>query len=349
MEPAATVIDAGTVADALLELSDTSAPPVGAGELRVIVHAVGEPPTTDPGLTDSVNVLTAVIVRTAIVLAPPPDAVIVELVFAVTAAVDTVKVAVIAPEATVTDAGTVVFVPLHDNTTTMPPAGAGPLSETVPLDAPPPVTVEGDRLTEATATGLIVSVADWLVVPRVPVIVALTDVETAVEAMENVPNFAPATTVTDAGTVASELSEVRPTTVPPVGAGPFSWTVPVEESPPATIAGETDRPLNEGGVTVSVAARVVIPHLALIVIGVDVESGDVLIEKLAVVAPAGMVTVAGTIALELDEDKLTTAPPDGATPFNVTTPVDVLPPTTPVGETTSFTNASASTSHMLPA
>src|ERR671915_1189587 len=64
---------------------------------------------------------------------------------------------------------------------------------------------------------------------------------------------------------------------------------------------------------------------------VDSVTEVVLITKLALVAPAGTVRLAGTVvALEL-ADSETAAPPEGASSFNVTVPVDELPPTTLVG------------------
>ena len=66
---------------------------------------------------------------------------------------------------------------------------------------------------------------------------------------------------------------------------------------------------------------------------VDVITALVLTVKLAVVAPAATVTLAGTRAapvLLLESD--TTAPPDGAAPLKVTIPVeDCVPPVTLVG------------------
>jgi hypothetical protein len=53
--------------------------------------------------------------------------------------------------------------------------------------------------------------------------------------------------------------------------------------------------------------------------------------KLAVVPPAGTVTLAGTVAAALLLDSVTAAPPDGAGALNVTVPVEGLPPPTLAG------------------
>ena len=59
----------------------------------------------------------------------------------------------------------------------------------------------------------------------------------------------------------------------------------------------------------------------------------VLIVKVAVVAPAGMVMLAGTVAADLLLESVTTTPPVGARPVRVTVPVEEeFPPTTVVGE-----------------
>ena len=56
--------------------------------------------------------------------------------------------------------------------------------------------------------------------------------------------------------------------------------------------------------------------------------------KVAEVAPAATVTLAGTCAaVALLLESATTAPPEGAGPVNLTVPVEELPPVTVVGLT----------------
>src|SRR6266567_145230 len=57
----------------------------------------------------------------------------------------------------------------------------------------------------------------------------------------------------------------------------------------------------------------------------------VLTTKVALVAPAPTVTLAGTLAAPLLLESVTCAPPVGAGPLNVTVPVEEFPPATLVG------------------
>src|SRR5437762_586642 len=76
----------------------------------------------------------------------------------VTVFVATVNVAVVAPAATVTDAGTVAaLVLLLVNATTAPPAGAAALSVTVPVLFAPPVSVAGFSVIEASVAVTLVA------------------------------------------------------------------------------------------------------------------------------------------------------------------------------------------------
>ena len=79
----------------------------------------------------------------AVLVTPAYDAEMVTGVDAVTALVLTVNVALLAPAATVTLAGTVAVDVLLERETAAPPVSAGPLSVTVPVDADPPVTLVG--------------------------------------------------------------------------------------------------------------------------------------------------------------------------------------------------------------
>lgn len=73
------------------------------------------------------------------------------------------------------------------------------------------------------------------------------------------------------------------------------------------------------------------PNVAVILAVVATDTGRVEIEKLAVVDPAGTVTVAGVSATGLLDVRLTMEPPGPAGPFKVTVPIDGFPPTTDIG------------------
>ena len=69
-----------------------------------------------------------------------------------TAATEVVNTALLCPPVTVTLAGTVTVGLLLVNATVLPPAGAAPLSVTVQLDVPGPVTVPGVQLNVVTCS-----------------------------------------------------------------------------------------------------------------------------------------------------------------------------------------------------
>jgi len=70
----------------------------------------------------------------------------------------------------------------------------------------------------------------------------------------------------------------------------------------------------------------------MIVTCVWLATGRVVMEKLALVCPAGTVTETGTVAtLVLPLLSCTCKPPAGAGPLSVTVPMAVLPPTTLLG------------------
>src|SRR6266446_7006128 len=66
-------------------------------------------------------------------------------------------------------------------------------------------------------------------------------------------------------------------------------------------------------------------------IGVTASTALVLTVKVAPVAPAGTITLEGTLAAPLLLESATCAPPAGAGPLSVTVPVEEFPPVTLVG------------------
>lgn len=75
---------------------------------------------------------------------------------------------------------------------------------------------------------------------------------------------------------------------------------------------------------------------------VDADTDLLVTVKLALVAPAAMVMLAGTVAAAvLLLDRETSAPPDGAAPVSVTVPCERLPPTTLVGLSVSVESVGA--------
>src|SRR5207248_10184769 len=89
---------------------------------------------------------------------------------------------------------------------------------------------------------------------------------------------------------------------------------------------ESDGPTGPA-VTVRVVLCVV-PRVAEIVAGVSAVTAVVVTGNVALVAPAGTVTLAGTVtALELSE-RVTTSPPAGAREFSSTVPCAAVPPVT---------------------
>jgi hypothetical protein len=146
--PLDTVTLDGRLVTALLSCRLTTTPPLGAGPVRVTVPVEVTPPTMAVGFnaTDdkagglTVNVADALALYVAVMLA----VVVVE-----TAREVTVNVAVDALPGTVTLAETVAaLVLLLESRTTAPLSGAGPVRVTVPVVVVPPVTEDGDRVTD---------------------------------------------------------------------------------------------------------------------------------------------------------------------------------------------------------
>ena len=158
-----TVTDAGVVAALMLLLASvTTAPPAGAAVARVTAPVLVAPPTTAVGFNASAaRPAGGLTVRVAILVAPLYVPVIVTAVAVATALLVTAKVAIVAPAATVTDAGVVAaLMLLLASVTAAPPAGAVVARVTVPVLFAPPTTAVGFSANAARpAGGLTVRVA----------------------------------------------------------------------------------------------------------------------------------------------------------------------------------------------
>lgn len=110
--------------------------------------------------------------------------------------------------------------------------------------------------------------------------------------------------------------------------------VAVELDPPATEFGVSDRLATVRGPTMSVALYWVEPCDADIATVIRFEFAVVVIGNWAEMLPFGMLTIAGTVTLELLETTLTNVFPD-ATLLRVMVPTEDCPPMTLFGETDS--------------
>jgi len=235
--PPGTVTDEPTTAVAVLLDSFKTMPPEEAREAKVTVPVEEDPPVTVAGLISTVKETPWVIVNVAEEDELPSVAVIFALVCELTVEVLIVNDTVVAPDSTVTVAGTVAAALPLVRVTTVPEIGAGALSVTTAAAVAPAVTLVGVMPTELTANGSIVSAACFDLPPRVPTISAVVLAPTDVVSTTKVTVVCPEGTVAEADTVAAALPVERATTVPPVGAAPESVIVPVEDAPPITAAG----------------------------------------------------------------------------------------------------------------
>jgi len=179
------------------------------------------------------------------------------------------KVAVVAPAATRTYGGRAAIPVLAIvRSTSTPPAGAAPVSVTVPVTVVPAFTVEAlsVRLLMVTVAFCRVSAVERLmpvgsVAERVTVVVAATGlVSTRVW-----PDVVVIVIVGGGGTVVVSVDETG-NCHPPEGAFPVSVAVPVRGTvPPMNVLGATPNTDIDGGSTVIVAWRTTAPCVAVIV------------------------------------------------------------------------------------
>ena len=146
LDPAGTVTDTGTVANAESEVRFTTTPPVGAMPVRVTVPAELAPPTTEVGNTVTDERIGASMPSFADLVTPFRTAEMVAETFAFTAVVVTANVADDAPAGMVTEAGAPAAGLFDVSETERPPKGAIPLRVTVPVAPSPPNTKDGLRV-----------------------------------------------------------------------------------------------------------------------------------------------------------------------------------------------------------
>ncbi len=217
--PGATVTEAGTVSNPLLLFKETVLPPAGATLVMVTVQVVITAEASPEGLQASEEIADwATRFRVAIWETPLLIVAITEAVRLpeITPAV-ALKVADVAPAATVTKVGMVSNALLLDKNTGLPPAGAAAVSVTVQVLIAPEARPVGLQASEDNAT---VATRFTLAVWKTPFMEAVTE---AVRLLASTPavalkvaDVAPAATVTEAGVVSEALLLDKDTeTTPP--------------------------------------------------------------------------------------------------------------------------------------
>jgi hypothetical protein len=180
----------------------------------------------------------------------------------------TVKVALVAPAGTNTLEGTLAAPLLLESRTVAPPAGAGAVSVTLPVeDCNPPITLDGfnvseERVAGGGGTGVTVSEAVFVTPEKDAKMVTVVDADTALVLTVKDAVVAPAATVTLAGTLAAAVLPLESVIcAPPAGATAVSVTLPAEEFPPVTLAGlsvSEERVEGGGGAGVTVSEAVLV-------------------------------------------------------------------------------------------
>lgn len=207
--------------------------------------------------------------------------------------------------------------------TTSPGETASATSRTIPSDALPPTTEAGDKVKVEIGGGVKVKMAG----NANPLIftVTVTEVVTATPFVVIGKDTAvtPFAKVTEAGTVTSELLEVREAVTAELG-DEFNRTIPSELLPPITEAGSIVR-LNETGLIV-IEAVFATPSAEAVIVAVSADVTEYVGTETAWDStPAANVKVAGTAATVLLELNETTMPPAGAARTRLTASLATAP------------------------
>src|ERR1017187_9473365 len=238
-DPAGTFTEVGTVNAGLLAETDTLMPAGGAGAERVMVQVEDEPASSVVALHASAETSTGAIrLKVAVWEALFSVAVMVADWVVVRVPAVAVKVAEMAPAATMTEAGTVSKELLSERAATLPPVGAAWFRVTEQVVAVPELTLVGLQVSAVTSMGATrVRLVDCVEAFKVAVTVALWVVVRAPAVAAKVAEVTPAATLTEVGTVSRELLSERATALPPVGAAWFKVAVQVVAAPELTLVG----------------------------------------------------------------------------------------------------------------
>ena len=319
--PCGTFTEPGMVRGPLPLASETCTPPAGAVWVRLTVHVDAWPVPSCNGAHDKddnvVTALAGLTVTVAVFELPLALPVTVTAVSEDTVPAVTLKPALLAPDATTTDAGVVNTAWLSLSVTVTPPAGAAPLSVTVQPSVWVEITCDPAQVSAVTvggpATGgLTVNVTDRELLLALPVTDTAVSEDTVPAVTLKLALLAPDATTTDAGVVNAAWLSVSVTVTPPEGAAPLNVTVQPSVWVEITCdAAQVSDVTVCGGVTgalsVSVKERELL--LALAVRSTDVvvltaDPADAL--NPAVDDPDGTVTEEGTETLELLSERDTT-------------------------------------------
>lgn len=327
LAPPATVATV-TFADASLAAMAIVSPPLGAAALSVTDPAADLLPSTLVGL--SLIAVTTGGIMVSVAPAAVPETVIFAAVCAATGTVVTVNVPVVLPPETM-HVLTVAAGSLLESWNVMPVDGAADPSVNVPVEVLPPVTEVGLSVIPAAVGGVMVSIVSILV--PVADILAAVAVPTGVVFTVNVPVFALPATEHDVTVAAGSLLDSGMIN-PAAGAVEPSVNVPVDLLPPVTDIGASEMAVTTGGTIVrfAVADEFDPARDAVIAVVVDVATGIVDMVAVPVVFPACTVSVAEGIAAVEALFIATLMPPAGAAVSIVTVAVELSPPVTDAGE-----------------
>jgi len=288
---AGTVTDAGRVSALLLPESAAALPPGGADWFSVTVHMVEAPEFTLAGLqARPVTSMGATRVKEAVWEEPFKVAVTVALWVVGRVPAMAVKVAVVAPTLTLTEAGMLSSALLFDSATVVPPVGAAWFSVTVQVVAAPEFKLVGLQARPVSSVGATrVKLAVWDVPFRVAVTVADWVVVMVPAVAMKLAELAPAGTVTDAGIASRELLSDSAMVVLEE-AGRFKPTVQVMDAPEDAVAGLQPRDVKVSGTVV------IVPPVAVMgSVLADGEAPNALVMPIAAAAALGDI-VADTTA-----------------------------------------------------